>query len=149
MTIDTVFKELAGLEKDVALLRRVLKQSRIKIPGIIDQGLPLILDALTPPKAVFPQSGSDKAARLPGFFGLFGDRGHDGSGRSGTPSVNVNVINNTGSSVNVSERDNGRGGIDIDIMIDQMMAQSLSRPGSQTGRLLHSLFGLSPLLSRR
>ena len=149
MTTDTILKELAGLEKDVTLLRRVLKQSRVNIPTIIDRGLPLILDALSPQKTIFSPGGNDKTQRLPGIFDLLGGRSSESDSRASRTSVNVNVVNNTASSVNVSERDNGRGGIDIDIMIDQMMAQSLARPGSQTGRLLNSLFGLSPLLSRR
>ncbi len=73
---------------------------------------------------------------------------HDGkSARTGN--IRINVINNAGASVNVNERPDGTGGMDIDILIDQIVAQSLSRPGSQSSRLMQSLFGLSPLLSRR
>ena len=149
MTTENFLKELSGLESDVLLLRRILKQSKVKIPAVIDQAIPLIFDALSPQKQVFTQNGgkSNLAETLLGLFG--GGRMVASERGSGHPTVTVNVVNNTNSNVSVNERQDGRGGIALDIMIDQIMAQSLSRPGSQTGRLLNSVFGLSPILSRR
>lgn len=148
MTTDAVLKELSGLEKDVLLLRKILKQSKIKIPAAIDQVIPLVFDAFSTPG----KTPSDSSRKSPAGYGLPGILGGFLGGRNGdakTAAVTVNVINNAGAAVSVNERPNARGGVDIDIMIDQIMAQSLSRPGSQTGRLLNSLFGLSPVLSRR
>ncbi len=149
MIPENLLKTLAGLEKDAMLLRKILNAAGARLPDAIDKALPVIFDSLKPKSTIF--TDGNKSALPNGLLGLLGTRApaFADAGRAGpNTSVSVNVINNTSASVNVSERRTGDGTA-IDIIIDQMVAQSLSRPGSQTGRVLNSLFGLSPALARR
>lgn len=78
------------------------------------------------PEAVMPLT------RLPG-----GKLGVGASG--GGPLVNVQVINNTGASVRTEETKNGRGGVDLKVVIDAVedaMAQRMTRPGTNLNKAL-------------
>lgn len=63
-------------------------------------------------------------------------------------SVNITVLNNTSTMAQVNERVNSRGQKEIEIMIDNMVASSLSQ-GTQTRSVLKSLFGIDNLLRSR
>lgn len=146
--MNQTLNELAALEKDVQLLRRILRQSKGRIAPALDAAIPAIFDALDPKPFVMSQPRKNNP--FAGFFDLLRPAAHSGAGSTaGSPNIRINVVNNANAAVNVSERPDGRGGMDIEILIDQIMAQSLARPGSQSSRLMQSLFGLSPLLSRR
>ena len=63
--------------------------------------------------------------------------------------VTVNVVNNAGSNVDVRESRDGRGGLNIDVMIDKVVGQALRRPGSDASRALFERYGLSNQVGRR
>jgi hypothetical protein len=66
---------------------------------------------------------------------------------AGSP-VNVTVYNNSTANATVQERTNSQGQREIEIMLDNMVAQSLTR-GRQTRSVLRSVFGIDNLLSSR
>lgn len=88
-----------------------------------------------------------------GTFGVMGEagpeavmpltRGPDGSlgvanfggGDGGQQIVNVNIINNSDSQVSTQQRQ-GSNGMEIDVMIDQMVANNISTPGSRTSQAM-------------
>lgn len=144
--MNQTLNELAGLEKDLQLLRRALRQSKVRIAPALDAAIPAIFDALNPRPLVMNR---ERGGPLGGLLDLFRTQDDHGGKYARPGGIRINVINNAGASVNVNERPDSTGGMDIDILIDQIVAQSLSRPGSQSSRLMQSLFGLSPLLSRR
>ena len=80
---------------------------------------------------------------LPQMFG--GGAVQQGNGANG---VQVIVNNNAQATAQVQERTNSRGQREIEIMIDNMVANSLVQ-GSQTRSVLQSVFGLSNLLKSR
>ena len=80
---------------------------------------------------------------LPQMFG--GGAVQQGNGTNG---VQVIVNNNAQATAQVQERNNSRGQREIEIMIDNMVANSLVQ-GSQTRSVLQSVFGLSNLLKSR
>lgn len=53
--------------------------------------------------------------------------------------VVVNVINNTSSKVSTQSQDNGNGGMDFTVMIDQAVADNISRQGSRTNQALNAV----------
>ena len=53
--------------------------------------------------------------------------------------VVVNVINNTPSKVSTQSQDNGNGGMDFTVMIDQAVADNISRQGSRTNQALNAV----------
>ncbi|HML93245.1 hypothetical protein [Methyloceanibacter sp.] len=67
----------------------------------------------------------------------------------GSPvSVNVNVINNNGSSVETSSRQNENGGIDLEVMIGNAVAKQTAQPGSSMNRQLGSMGVRTPPVRR-
>lgn len=70
-------------------------------------------------------------------------RGPDGSlgvkmaGGGGNTQVNVNIINNNNSSVSTEQRQTSNG-MEIDVMIDKMVAQKVSDQSSETNRSLQT-----------
>lgn len=60
----------------------------------------------------------------------------------------INVINRNGSNVKVNDRSTANG-VAIDVMIDEAVAEKVSKLGSNTGRAIQSQFGLNRGLSRR
>ena len=71
-----------------------------------------------------------------------------GLGGFGSNPVNVTVFNNSNAQAQVSERTNSRGQREVEIMIDNMVASSLSQ-GQQTRSVLRSIFGIDNLLRSR
>lgn len=70
------------------------------------------------------------------------------NGASGGGAVTVNVINNTSAQTRVEET-NGPNGRSIDVIIDEIVARQISRPGTAANQALRSNFGASPLLAGR
>ncbi|MET3611739.1 hypothetical protein ABID16_000044 [Rhizobium aquaticum] len=60
----------------------------------------------------------------------------------------INIINGNGSNVKVRDRSTANG-VAIDVMIDEAVAEKVSKVGSNTGRAIQSQFGLNRSLSRR
>ncbi len=75
-----------------------------------------------------------------------GQRSMGGGG--GSP-VNVTVVNNTSAEVSVQQRQNANGIRELEIMIDTMVAKSLSRGNSKAFQALESTYGLRPVLNGR
>ena len=67
----------------------------------------------------------------------------------GGTTVNVQIVNNAGAEVGMSQRSNSSGGVDLEVTLDQAVAGLLRRPGSQTGRALQNTFGASRALTGR
>lgn len=63
--------------------------------------------------------------------------------------VNVNVVNKTDAHVQVQQKPNASGGIDLEVMIDNIVAKKLAQPGSATNRTLGKQFGVKQQLTRR
>lgn len=89
-----------------------------------------------------------------GAFGVMGEagpeavmplhRGPDGSlgvkmngGGGGDTIVAVNINNNSNSKITTQERQTA-GGLELDVMIDQVVSEKISRPGTETGRSLNA-----------
>lgn len=88
-----------------------------------------------------------------GAFGVMGEagpeavmplhRGSDGSlgvkmSGGGGGNVVVNVINNGNSEVTTKQTQTGNGGMNIDVMIDQAVAQNMMKPGTKTNQALNA-----------
>ena len=82
------------------------------------------------------------------FSGQSGLGQTSGLGGLGSNPVNVTVFNNSNAQAQVSERTNSRGQREVEIMIDNMVASSLSQ-GQQTRSVLRSIFGIDNLLRSR
>lgn len=100
-------------------------------------------------------AGADKNTAETGLAGFINDiaggrmAGNRNSGGYGEPApVNITVFNNTAAQAEVKERTNSQGQREIEIMIDNMVAQSLTA-GAQTRSVLRSVFGIDNLLSSR
>ncbi|WP_100962633.1 phage tail length tape measure family protein [Bosea sp. FBZP-16] len=113
---------------------------------------------------------TDQIVRHPTTFpfargtGLMGEAGpeavmplrRDSQGRlgvaaagGGAPQFNMQVVNNAGAEVKTEKRENDTGGLDIVMMIDQAVAESVSKPGSATNQALRTNFGARQQLTRR
>ena len=79
--------------------------------------------------------------------GLIPSQSQDSKNMGGAGVV-VTVNNNAQATANVQERINSRGQREIEVMIDNMVANSLAQ-GSQTRSVLSSVFGLDNLLKSR
>ena len=77
-----------------------------------------------------------------GIAGMFGSKG------GGQAGVSVVIHNNTASNVTATESTGAFDSRTLEITIDQMVANSLSR-GRETGGVLRSLFGIVPSLLGR
>lgn len=88
------------------------------------------------PEAVMPLT------RLAG--GDLGVRSVGGGGGE----VTVNIINNAGAQVTQTQKETPRG-LEIDVMIDQLVAKKLSQRGSSSNRTIRSNFGAREVLIAR
>lgn len=70
-------------------------------------------------------------------------------GQMAAPSVNVEIINNTGAQVQQSEVADSRGGRKMQIVIGDAVAGEMRRPGSSINSATRQTFGLSPVLAGR
>jgi hypothetical protein len=70
-----------------------------------------------------------------------------GGGNGGRPVFNLVVNNNTDSTIDQKEKDNGTGGLDIEMIIDAVNAKNVARRGSASNRAVRSAVG-SQLVSR-
>ena len=67
----------------------------------------------------------------------------------GKSTTNVNIYNNGGGTVTQKEKPNDTGGVDLEIVFDNMMAKNVGRTGSATNRALMATTGSSQPLMRR
>lgn len=63
--------------------------------------------------------------------------------------VTLNVINNVGAEVSTRESSDGRGGTNIDVLIDQAVSRKLAEHGSASNRAIRSTFGARSALAIR
>ncbi|TVQ82090.1 MAG: hypothetical protein EA357_10575 [Micavibrio sp.] len=63
--------------------------------------------------------------------------------------VSVTVVNNAVADISVREKTGGSGGRELEIMVDLLVAKSLSRSGSKSFQALESTYGLRPVLNGR
>ena len=89
------------------------------------------------------EAGSE--AILPLKRGKNGNLGVEGSGSV----TNVIIHNNGGGTVTQKEKPNDTGGVDLEIVFDNMMAKNVGRTGSATNRALMATTGSSQPLMRR
>jgi hypothetical protein len=64
------------------------------------------------------------------------------------PQITVNVMNNAGAEVSTQSQQTENGGMNIDIMIDQMVSAKMRDGGSQISRTM-STMGVRPQPLRR
>lgn len=81
--------------------------------------------------------------RMPG-----GDLGVRSAGGGGVVN-NITIIDNAGGSVSQQETANSTGGMDLEIIIDQIVARKMSNAGSATNKALYSTTGASRQITRR
>lgn len=62
---------------------------------------------------------------------------------------NINIIDQAGVAVQRTERPNGSGGVDIDLVLDKKVAGQINRHGSSTNRAIRSTTGAAAPLLRR
>ncbi len=62
--------------------------------------------------------------------------------------VQVNVVNNAQAQVQVAERQNSRGQKEVEIQIDQMVANVMAE-GAKTRGVMKNMFGIQPMIARR
>ena len=91
---------------------------------------------------------SDIADLSRAWLSFAGSSGFAASRADMATPVNVTVLNNSSANASVNERVNANGQREIEIMIDNMVANSLSQ-GAQTRSVLRSLFGIDNLLRSR
>jgi hypothetical protein len=72
----------------------------------------------------------------------------NGRPQAANVNVGVTVINNNGSDVKVQKR-NTADGLQLDVIVDQVVAEKINTPGSQSRGAMKSQFGLSGSLARR
>ncbi len=69
-------------------------------------------------------------------------------GKAANVNVAVNVVNNNGSDVKVQKKATADG-VQLDVVVDQVIAEKINTPGSQSRGAMKSQFGLAGKLSRR
>lgn len=79
-----------------------------------------------------------------GYVGA-GSWSHGPAGRD----VTVNVINAPVGMVKTRERDDGQGGTQIDVILDEAIARNVATPGKAANRAMRTTFGADPQLTRR
>lgn len=62
--------------------------------------------------------------------------------QAGPVSVSVNIVNNAGADVNAKTSRGPDGGLQLDVMIDKVVADKLATPGTQSSRALRSQYGV-------
>ena len=65
------------------------------------------------------------------------------------PVVNINVINNAGTSVQTQERQEPDGSMTLDVIVDRVVADKLNTRGTATNNTLRQGFGAQQMLKRR
>lgn len=63
--------------------------------------------------------------------------------------MTVNIYNNSGADVKTSERKVAGGGMELDVIIDAIVGDKLSKMNSSANKSLRQGFGLAPALMRR
>ena len=91
--------------------------------------------------------GAKNLARLAGYAkgGLVGGK-VSASGAAGSP-VSISIINNSSAKITEKRTENA-GGVDLKLIIDDVMAENLSTPGTASARSLATK-GIKPALARR
>ncbi|NIC38731.1 phage tail tape measure protein [Halomonas desiderata] len=117
----------------------VFTNSVVKRPTTFDMGLM----GEAGPEAIMPLK------RGPG--GRLGVEAYGGQGGGMTiaPQFNVQVVTPPGMTARTEERQNASGGRDMVVIIDEMMAQNASQPGSRFGRAMQNTWGASRTLNGR
>lgn len=124
--------------------------------GVFDRGISDYSNSIVDRPTFF------KFARGSGLMGEAGPeaimplrRGSDGKlgvsmhGPSGGSGVTVNVINNAGAAVQTQERREADGSISIDVLVDRVVAEKLSRRGTAANSILRGEFGAQKVLKGR
>ncbi len=70
------------------------------------------------------------------------------SNRAQAPELQISVINETGNLVQVQEKRRTNGDKALEVKIDQMVSHAMSG-GTQTRKVLKTMFGIEPALSKR
>jgi len=70
------------------------------------------------------------------------------SGQTNIPPIQVNIVNNANANVTVSQRQNQNGTRNLQVQIDEMVANSLTK-GAKTRGALRNIFGVDPVLTQR
>ena len=73
----------------------------------------------------------------------------NGGVSGGAAAVNVTVINNAGAEVSVRERPSRGGCRELEIMVDALVAKSISQSGSKAFQAMEATYGLRPVLNGR
>lgn len=95
-----------------------------------------------------PYPSSKSAAPNPAILQMGGASGYVHPARSvGGGNMIVNIINNTESNVQTKERQ-GPHGVELDVVIDHIVAQKLGGTGTHSNRILRQLGGRTPLTQR-
>lgn len=144
--IDSMISDFARLQ---------IRQIEAPLFGAISSGASSIFGSIFSSLPHFAKGGF----LGPGQWGVAGENGPEpiyggSSGLSVIPhgaggGVQVNITNNAPVQVSARSGRDGNGKQSIEIMIDEMMAQKLSDPGSKAARALGTTFGMSPQLAGR
>lgn len=73
---------------------------------------------------------------------------HGGNAGGGT-AVHVTVINNAAADISVREKTSRSGGRELEIMVDALVAKSISQSGSKAFQAMEATYGLRPVLNGR
>jgi len=106
-----------------------------EVPAILQKG-----------ELVVPKSAL-QGVRIPD---MTAPKGSDGSAAFARPAVfNLNIKNNAGVQIDQQEKDNGTGGLNIDMVIGSAAARQMTQPGTAANRAMASTFGLKSRPVRR
>lgn len=73
----------------------------------------------------------------------------NGGTASGGAAVNVTVVNHAVAEISVREKPSQGGGRELEIMVDALVAKSVSQSGSRTFQAMAATYGLRPVLNGR
>jgi hypothetical protein len=77
------------------------------------------------------------------------EKSGSGSGRGRSGDVNVTIINNAGAEIGTNSKQNASGGIDLEVIVDTLMAQKLGQFGSSSNKVMRQNFNTSQRLVSR
>lgn len=164
-TQKALHKELSSLTRD--LLNGILAQIRTAGTGGIVNAPPEKGGGLL--SGIFEWAGGMLGFRagggsvMPGQAFVVGEKGPEllvtgrtsgtvipnGGQAGGGASVNVTVINNAAADISVREKPSRGGGRELEIMVDMMVAKSISQSGSKAFQAMEATYGLRPVLNGR
>jgi tape measure domain-containing protein len=77
------------------------------------------------------------------------DLGVRAVGGGGSPNITINIIDNAGNDITSEQRSDGRGNIEIDVMIDRAVAAKIRSPDSYTAKAMRDTFGVRQIGAHR